>query len=236
MIDTARYLSQIVVPNVGSKGQQAIQQAKILVVGAGGLGCPVITYLTAMGIGIIGIVDDDIVRIGNLHRQVLYSEVQVGQLKVFAAKEKLNAQNATVNILPFNTRLTQENAAALIEPFDIIIDCTDNTPTRYIIDEVTYNLQKPWVYAAVLQQEGQVAVFNYQNGLRYSHVFADESVFAKQDNCAIAGIMGYTTGIVGCLQVNETIKIILGSNNTLNGFVLSIDLQTLVMRKWKIKH
>ena len=235
MMDFKRYSSQIALPEVGLEGQKLIAEAKVLVVGAGGLGCPVLSYLVGMGVGIIGIIDDDVVKLENLHRQVLYNESDLGELKVLVAQKKLTTQNSAVKINAYTERLTDKNAVEIISNHDIVIDCSDNIETRYLIDNMTKKLQKPWVYGAVAKQEGQVAVINYKGGSCFNDLFPDASFFANQDSCSITGIMGYTTGLIGCLQVNEALQIILKSENSLNGFVLNIDLGTLVMRKLKIK-
>lgn len=231
---TARYLSQMVIPGIGIDGQQKIAACKVLVIGAGGLGCPVLSYLTSMGIGIIGIVDDDIVEEKNLHRQVLYDEADIGKLKALSAKEKLAQQNSTTRFTAYTERLNEKNAEAIIADYDIIVDCCDNVATRYIVDQVTKTLHKPFVYGAVRHMEGQVSVFNYNSGPSFRQLFPDETIFAGELDCAAAGIIGFVTGIVGCLQVNEVLKIILQDDSVLSGEVLTVDLQTLLFRKFKI--
>lgn len=235
MISSARYFSQLVVPGIGLEGQTKIANAKVLVIGAGGLGCPVLSYLAAMGIGHIGIVENDIVELKNLHRQVLYSEADIGKLKVQVALEKLQAQNSEIKITLHPERLSQKNALQIIAGYDIIVDCCDNVATRYVVDGYTRELGKPFVYGAVRQMEGQVSVFNYRDGPAYRQLFSDEKMAAAELDCAAAGIIGYVTGLVGCLQVNEVLKIILEDEHVLSGQLLTINLRNLQFRKFKIK-
>ena len=236
MINTARYFSQIIVPGIGTDGQAKIAAASVLVVGAGGLGCPVLSYLGAMGIGHLGIIDADKVEIKNLHRQVLYNEADIGKLKVQVALEKLQAQNSEIRITTYPERLTEKNAGAVIADYNLVVDCCDNVETRYIIDRHTKMLEKPFVYGAVRQMEGQVSVFNYHDGPSYRHLFPDQQKAIGELDCAAAGIIGYVTGIVGSLQVNETLKIIKGDGSgILSGEVLTINLQSMQFRKFKIK-
>lgn len=229
-----RYFSQMTIPNIGIQGQQKISEAKILVVGAGGLGCPVLSQLTAMGIATIGIIDDDVVQLQNLHRQTLYNEADMGKPKVLVAAEKLTQQNSTVNIITYQERLTALNADTIIAHYDIVIDCCDNVATRYCIDDSCHTLNKPFVYGAVRQYQGQLAVFNYKTGPRYRHLFADPQQGLLEQDCATAGIMGFVTGIVGSMQVNEALKIILQSPDILSGYVMVMDFEKYVFRKFKI--
>ena len=236
MTDALRYLSQMVIPGIGETGQQKISEAKVLVVGAGGLGCPVLTYLVAMGVGTVGIIDDDTVQIQNLHRQVLYSTGDIGKLKVAVAAEKLLLQNPQILITPYADRVSADNAVTIISNYDIVIDCCDNTITRYLIDTATRQLNKPFVYGAVLQYEGQLSVFNYKKGPAYSHLFPPDSQNIGQPDCSIAGIMGFVTGAIGCMQVNEVLKLILQSPDILSGYLMTFNFLTGINRKLKIKY
>jgi adenylyltransferase/sulfurtransferase len=227
----------MLMPGIGSDGQAKIAAAKVLVIGAGGLGCPVLTSLAGMGIGCIGMVDGDTVELKNLHRQPLYSEADIGKSKVQIALEKLQAQNSEININAYPAWFTKKNAAVLIDAYDIIVDCCDNAQTRYIIDAYTKAQDKPFIYGAVRQMEGQLSVFNYKNGPSYRHLFPDETAAAAEMDCASAGIIGHVTGMVGSLQVNEVVKIILGDDeHILCGEVLTINMQGLEFRKFKIKN
>jgi adenylyltransferase/sulfurtransferase len=226
----------MLIPAIGAEGQAKIAVAKVLVIGAGGLGCPVLSTLAAMGIGHIGIADDDRVELKNLHRQTLFGEADIGRSKSQVALEKLQAQNRGIIITAYPERFTEKNAAHLISAYDIIIDCCDNAATRYIINDHTKAAGKPFVYGAVRQLEGQLSVFNYKNGASYRNLFPDEAAAAAEQDCATAGIIGYVTGIIGNLQVNEVVKIILNDDeNILSGEVLTIDMQGLIFRKFKIK-
>lgn len=221
-----RYQRQIILAEFGDEGQQKLEQAKVLVIGAGGLGCPALQYLTAAGIGILGLVDDDVVALNNLHRQVLYSEKNIGSSKATTAARVLGQLNPEIKIIPYNTRLTTENALDLIDEFDIIIDGTDNFSTRYMINDACVLLDKPLVYGAISQFEGQAAVFNYstqQNPKRinYRDIFPHPPKEDEVLNCAEAGVLGVLPGIIGSMIANETIKMITGIGELLAGKLLT---------------
>lgn len=235
MSDLFRYMSQVMVPEVGSLGQQHIEAARLLVIGAGGLGCPALQYLVGMGVGNIGIVDDDTVSITNMPRQILYTEQDVGRLKVDVAKERLQRMNSRVTIDCYAHRLNAGNARQFLKLYDLVIDCSDNIDTRYIIDEACCDQCKPFVYAGVRHFEGQVSVFNYDGGPSFSTVFPDRQQFELVADCATAGTLGHTVGLIACLQVNEALKIILHRQDSLSGYLLTIDLLTLIMRKLKLR-
>ena len=211
-----RYQRQIILNEFGEAGQQKLLQAKVLVIGAGGLGCPVLQYLTAAGAGTIGIVDDDIVALTNLHRQVLYSVNDIGLSKVERATSVLQQLNPEISIIPFNQRLTVENALEIIQSFDIIIDGTDNFSTRYMINDACVLLDKPLVYGAVSQFEGQVTIFSPHplkgstRGVNYRDLFPQPPKDDEVLNCAEAGVLGVLPGIIGTMMANETIKLITG--------------------------
>jgi adenylyltransferase/sulfurtransferase len=232
-VDITRYLPQAIMPEIGPEGQQKIADAKVLVVGAGGLGCPALLYLTALGVGTIGVIDNDTISRSNLHRQILFTEKEIGLSKDVIAQQKLQAMNSETTIHAYNERLTNENAATLIAGYDIIVDCSDNIDTRYVIDACTFSVQKPFVYAGIRKFEGQVSVFNYKGSISFTNAFPDKERFETELDCATAGIVGFTAGLVACLQVNEVLKIIL-DKETLAGHMLSVDLETMVMKKWKL--
>ena len=169
-----RYNRQIILPELGEEGQQRIQRAKVLIVGVGGLGSPVALYLTGAGVGIIGLMDDDVVSISNLQRQILYSEAEVGMPKAIQAKKRLEALNSSIQINAYPNRLTTENAAGIISQYDIVVDGCDNFATRYLINDTCVQLGKIYVYGAIRAFDGQVSVFNYQGGPDYRHFFPDE--------------------------------------------------------------
>jgi len=211
-----RYHRQIILPEFGEEGQQKLLKAKILVIGAGGLGCPALQYLSAAGIGTIGIVDDDVVALNNLHRQVLYSVNDIGLSKAKRAAHILQQLNPEIKIISYNERLATQNALTLIDDFDIIIDGTDNFSTRYMINDACVLLNKPLVYGAISQFEGQVSVFNRQplmgsnEAVNYRDLFPDPPKDGEVLNCAEAGVLGVLPGIIGTMMANETIKLITG--------------------------
>lgn len=210
-----RYERQIILKEFGVAAQAKLFQAKVLVVGAGGLGCPALQYLVAAGVGTIGIVDDDVVALNNLHRQVLYNMNDIGLLKAEVAAEKLKALNDEIDIVVYNLRLVNRNALEIINEFDIVVDGTDNFSSRYMINDACVLLNKPFIYGAISKFEGQVAVFNVKNeinkrAINYRDLFP---VPPKDDeilNCADAGVLGILPGIIGTMQANETIKLITG--------------------------
>ena len=218
-----RYSRQIILPEMGLSGQEKLKAAKVLVIGAGGLGCPVLQYLTAAGIGTIGIVDDDVVTITNLHRQILYSAEDIGKGKAQTAKDKLSAQNPFVNFNVIPLRLNDENAAKIIADYDLVIDGSDNFPTRYLANDVCVELDKPLVFGSILRFEGQVSTFNYKGGPTYRCLFPEAE---EGDNCAEAGVIGILPGIIGTYMANEVIKIICGIGKPLSGKLMVVNALT----------
>lgn len=199
----------------------------MLVVGAGGLGCPALQYLVAAGIGTIGIVDADLVSITNLHRQVLYDMGDIGQLKVVSAERKLRALNDEVTIISYPVYIDTSNCIKLLEGYEIIIDCTDNFTSRYLLNDATALLGKPLVYGAVSQYEGQVAVFNTGDfGVNYRDIFPTPPAAGEVLNCAEAGVLGVLPGIIGTMQASETIKLITGIGETLVNRIFTFNLLT----------
>lgn len=221
-----RYSRHISLSEVGLLGQIKISKAKVLVVGAGGLGSPLLLYLTAAGVGSIGIVDFDQVSINNLQRQVLFRESDVNRNKAEAAKEILFTHNSEIELKCYSVVLSVENAADLIENYDIVVDCTDNFRTRYLINDVCVKLNKPFVFAALYKFEGQLSVFNYNNGPTYRCLFPSPPKAGEVPNCEEAGVMGVLPGILGLYQANEVIKLILNLGDSLSGLLLSINLLT----------
>ena len=215
-----RYQRQVILPEFGEQGQQKLLNAKVLVIGAGGLGCPALQYLAAAGIGTIGIVDHDTVSLDNLHRQVIYSVSDIGFSKAKRASAILNGLNPDIKIVPYDEQLTVENALSIIERFNIIIDGTDNFATRYMINDACVLLDKPLVYGAVSQFDGQVAIFNYQGDhdetpVNYRDLFPEPPKEDEVLNCAEAGVLGVLPGIIGTMQANEAIKLITGLGDPL---------------------
>lgn len=237
-MDTARYSCQMALPGFGQKGQQLLQQAKVLIVGAGGLGCPAAQYLAASGIGTLGIADDDTVNISNLHRQLLYTPTDAGKLKVIVATDRLRQQNPDIQIIPHAVKVTSANVKQLFEPYDIIVDGTDNFETRYLLNDAAVILGKPLVYGAIYQYEGQVAVWNIANkdGSRspnYRDLFPQVDA-TQVPNCAEGGVIPTLAGIIGCMQASEVIKYITRTGELLAGKLLTLDVQTMQSRVIKI--
>ena len=230
-----RYARHLAIPNFGVEGQEKLKQAKVLVVGSGGLGSPLLLYLAAAGVGHLGIVDFDVVDDSNLQRQVLFNTNDVGHLKAKTAQQKLKALNPHIQIEVFNTALTSENALKIIEPFDIVADGTDNFPTRYLVNDACVILGKPNVYASIFRFEGQVAVFNYLNedGTRspnYRDLFPEPPPPGLVPNCAEGGVLGVLPGIIGSLQANEVIKIIANIGQPLIGKLFIFDVLNFTPR------
>ncbi len=219
-ISYERYERQILLPQLGIEGQEKLQQAKVLVVGAGGLGCPVLQYLAAAGVGTIGIADGDIVSLNNLHRQVLYTVHDIGLPKVDRAASVLQQLNPDISFATYNEMLTAQNALEIIGLFDIVVDGTDNFTSRYLINDACVLINKTLVYGAVSRFEGQVAVFNgeQEHGVRsvnYRDVFPQPPGKTEVRNCAETGVLGVLPGIIGTMQANETIKLITGMGEPL---------------------
>ena len=221
-----RYQRHIQLKEIGIEGQEKIRRAKILVVGAGGLGCPALQYLTAAGIGTLGIMDPDVVSISNLQRQILFTESDLGSNKALSAKKQLQKLNSEVSIQAFPHALTPENAAAIITEFDLVIDGTDNFFTRYLLSDQCILLNKVMVYGALYKFEGQVSVFNYKNGPSYRCLFPTPPERGAIPNCSEIGVLGVVPGIIGVYQATEALKVILDLGDILSGKLLTLNLLT----------
>jgi len=215
--NTGRYLRQMILKEVGMKGQEKISKAKILIVGMGGLGCPAAIYLAAAGVGTIAIIDDDVVDETNLQRQPLYHSSDIGKPKVSIAKKKLEALNPDISITTYHSKLTSSNALAIMRKYDLIIDGTDNLPSKYLINDACVLEKKPFIYGSVFQFQGQLSVFNYNNGPCYRCAFPNPPQAGTIPNCAEAGVLGVLPGIIGTLQATEALKLILGVGSILSG-------------------
>lgn len=213
----ARYQQQMILTGFGEPAQLKLKHARVFVAGAGGLGCAALQYLAAAGIGTIGIADDDVVEVGNLHRQVLYTMQDVGALKADTAAAWLLKMNPEIEIHVYPVRLTSVNIADIIADYDVILDGTDNRETKYLINDACVSKGKPLVFAAISQYEGQLAIFNYPPGspeaANYRDVFPDAS--SIEPSCRETGVLGVLPGIIGCMQCNETIKLITGTGKPL---------------------
>ncbi len=219
--DKNRYSRHLLLDEVGEQGQEKLKQAKVLVIGAGGLGCPVLMYLCAAGVGNLAIIDFDVVDETNLQRQVLFDTHDIGKSKALTAQKKLSIQNPLIQITAYNEKLTNKNALDLFSKYDIIIDGSDNFSTRYMVNDACMLTNKPLVYGAIHRFEGQVSVFNYNDGPNYRCLFPEPpSPDAPSVSCADVGVLGVLPGIIGAQQANEAIKIILGIGDVLAGTLL----------------
>ncbi len=220
-----RYQRQLILKGFGAEAQQKLLSASVLVIGAGGLGCPLLQYLVAAGVGSIGIVDDDVVALSNLHRQVLYNVQMIGRPKVDCAVEVLKQLNPQVRFTVYNERLTNKNAVSILSAFDIIVDGSDNFATRYLVNDACVLLNKPLVYGAISQYEGQLAVFNvllnHERSTNYRDLFPHPPKEGEVLNCAEAGVLGVLPGIIGSMMANETIKLITGTGTLLANRLLT---------------
>jgi len=227
--DKQRYSKQIILPEIGEAGQERLSSASVLVIGAGGLGCPVLQYLAAAGIGKIGVVDFDTVDISNLQRQVLYTEKDLNQSKSETAKNKIQEINSVIEVVSLNVKITSENILSVIQPYDIVVDGTDNYETKYLINDACVILDKPLVFGSIYKYQGQLSVFNHHDGPTYRCVFPTP---ARTDNCNETGVVGVLPGIVGTMMANEVIKIIIGLGEILSGTLLVIDSLTLEISRY----
>ncbi|MCG8574912.1 MAG: molybdopterin-synthase adenylyltransferase MoeB [Flavobacteriales bacterium] len=218
-----RYNRHLILDKVGEEGQLKLKKAKVLVIGAGGLGCPILQYLAAAGIGTIGIVDFDQVDISNLQRQILFTTEDVGKNKAETAAKRLTQLNPFVNFEVYPFQLTNKNALELFEQYDIIVDGSDNFSTRYMVNDASVLSGKPLVYGSIYKFQGQISVFNYQGGPSYRCLFPTPPAAGTIQNCSEIGVIGVLPGIVGSQQANETIKIILEQGNSLSGKLLLYD-------------
>lgn len=218
-----RYNRHLILDQVGLQGQVKLKNAKVLVIGAGGLGCPILAYLTAAGVGQIGIIDFDSVDVSNLQRQVLFSVDDIGQNKAEAAAKRLGLMNPLVRFDVYPERLTTKNALELFAKYDIVVDGTDNFSTRYLVNDASVISNKPLVYGSIYKFQGQIAVFNYKNGPSYRCLFPTPPKHGTIKNCSEIGVIGVLPGVVGTQQANEAIKIILGIGQPLSGKLMVYD-------------
>jgi len=215
-----RYMRQSIIPQIGEQGQEKLKNAKVLVVGAGGLGCPVLLYLAAAGTGTIGLVDGDTVAWSNLQRQILYSEKDIGKTKVEVAEQKLRASNSNVKITVYRQYLDPTNAESILNGYDLVLGATDNFESRYLIDKVSRRLGIPFIHGSIHEFEGQVGVFNYRGCCSYSDLFPSQT---PGENLS-PGVFGAVPGIIGSLMAAEAIKIITGAGEVMAGKLLVLDV------------
>src|SRR6202790_2789106 len=230
-----RYSRHLIMPEVGMEGQQKLKAAKVLCIGAGGLGSPLALYLGAAGVGTLGIVDFDVVDYTNLQRQIIRSTPDVGRPKLDSAAEKLKAMNPFLNIRKFNTRLSSDNALELFKEFDIIADGTDNFPTRYLVNDACVLTGKPNVYGSIFRFEGQATVFAYQGGPCYRCLYPEPPPPGLVPSCAEGGVLGILPGTIGLIQATEAVKLILGIGEPLVGRLLLYDALSMRFRELKLR-
>jgi len=204
-----RYNRQTMLPEIGDEGQEKLKKAKVLIIGAGGLGCPILQYIATAGVGTIGIVDFDTIEIHNLHRQILYTENQLGQAKATTAKSILETLNPLIEVRAIEEKLTPENACSIIQEFDVVVDGCDNFATRYLVNDTSVALGKSLVYGSILKFEGQLTVFNHKGGKNLRDIFPEPPNPADVPNCNLNGVLGTLPGIIGTMMAHETLKLIM---------------------------
>jgi molybdopterin/thiamine biosynthesis adenylyltransferase/rhodanese-related sulfurtransferase len=229
-----RYSRQLLIPEIGQRGQRQLLDSKVLIIGAGGLGSPAALYLTASGVGTIGLVDDDAVDESNLQRQVLHTALRVGVPKTASARQTLNALNPEARIVEHRERLTAENVERLIAGYDVIVDGTDNFDTRYVLNDAAVKLRKPVVHGSIYRWDGQITTFVPFAGPCYRCMYPNQPPEELAPSCAVAGVLGVLPGIVGLLQANEVFKLLLGVGETLAGRLLMFDAMSTTFEEVKI--
>ena len=230
-----RYSRHLIVPEIGLEGQKRLKAASVLCIGTGGLGSPLLLYLAAAGVGRIGIVDFDIVDSSNLQRQVIHGTSWVGKPKIESAKNRIHEINPNCQVDLYNTRISSENALEILEPYDIVVDGTDNFPTRYLVNDACVLLNKPNVYGSIFRFEGQATVFNYEDGPNYRDLYPEPPPPGMVPSCAEGGVLGILPGIIGVIQATETVKIITGKGTTLSGRLLLYDALNMKFRELKLR-
>lgn len=216
----ARYSRQLILPDIGPRGQQRLAEASVLVVGAGGLGCPVALYLAAAGVGTLGIVDAQAVELSNLHRQILHTAADVGRPKTASASAQLTARNPDVRVITRQERVTADNARELVRGYDVVVDGSDNVPTRYLVNDACVLERRPLVHGGVIEYEGQVFVVRPGDSACLRCVFPEPPEPGQAARCEEAGVLGSAAGVIGCLMAHETLKLLLGLGEPLSDRLL----------------
>ncbi|MDJ1172869.1 molybdopterin-synthase adenylyltransferase MoeB [Roseofilum capinflatum] len=230
-----RYSRHLILPEIGLDGQKRLKAASVLCIGTGGLGSPLLLYLAAAGVGRIGIVDFDIVDHSNLQRQVIHGTSWVGKPKIESAKNRIHEINPYCQVDLYETRLSSENALEIVEPYDLVVDGTDNFPTRYLVNDACVLLNKPNVYGSIFRFEGQATVFNYEGGPNYRDLYPEPPPPGMVPSCAEGGVLGILPGIIGVIQATEAVKVILGSQTTLSGRLLLYNALDMKFRELKLR-
>lgn len=233
--DYERYSRHLILPEVGLEGQKRLKAAKVLCIGTGGLGSPLLLYLAAAGIGQIGIVDFDVVDHSNLQRQIIHGTSWVGKPKIESAKNRILEINPACQVELYETRLSAENALDILRPYDVVVDGTDNFPTRYLVNDACVLLGKPNVYGSIFRFEGQATVFNYEDGPNYRDLYPEPPPPGMVPSCAEGGVLGVLCGIIGTIQATETVKIVLGQGRTLSGRLLLYNALEMSFRELKLR-
>ncbi|MCG8555865.1 MAG: molybdopterin-synthase adenylyltransferase MoeB [Proteobacteria bacterium] len=233
--EIARYSRHLILEDVGLGGQRKLKAARVLCVGTGGLGSPLLLYLAAAGIGRIGIVDFDVVDASNLQRQIIHATSRVGQRKVDSAKTTINDVNPHVQVDLYEEMLSSDNALRILEPYDVVVDGTDNFATRYLVNDACVLLGKPNVYGSIFKFEGQASVFNYRGGPQYRDLYPEPPPPGMVPSCAEGGVLGILPGVIGCIQATETIKILLDKGTSLAGRLLIYDALNMRFRELRLR-
>ncbi len=232
--ELSRYARHFVLRPVGREGQERLKNSSVLCVGAGGLGAPVLLYLAAAGVGKIGIIDHDAVDLSNLQRQVLFDEESCGKPKVEVAQQRLKKLNPNSDVVIYHEKLVEANVLSVLSSFDVIVDCTDNFPVRYLINDTCVRLKKPYVFSSVFQFEGQCSVFCAENGPCYRCLFETPPPVSLIPNCAEGGVLGVLPGIMGSIQATEVIKLLLNIGKPLIGRLLTVNALTMQFKEFEL--
>lgn len=233
--EIARYSRHLILDEVGMEGQTRLKNSSVLCIGTGGLGSPLLMYLAAAGVGRVGIVDFDVVDASNLQRQVIHGTGNVGQPKVASAAARIRDINPHVQLDIYEEALSSDNAMRILEPYDVVVDGTDNFPTRYLVNDACVLLGKPNVYGSIFKFEGQASVFNYQGGPNYRDLYPEPPPPGLVPSCAEGGVLGILPGVIGCIQATETIKILLGKGTSLSGRLMLYDALNMRFRELKLR-
>jgi len=233
--DLARYSRHLILPEVGEEGQRKLKAARVLCIGAGGLGSPLALYLAAAGVGTLGLVDFDVVDASNLQRQIIHSTADIGRKKLDSAEEKLKALNPDLKIVKYDTMLSSANALDILKDYDVVADGTDNFPTRYLVNDACVLLGIPNAYGSIFRFEGQASVFAAQNGPCYRCLYPEPPPPGLVPSCAEGGVLGILPGLIGVIQATETIKLILGKGEPLVGRLLLVDALNMRFRELKLR-
>lgn len=233
--DISRFSRHLLLDEVGVEGQRRLKGASVLCVGTGGLGSPLLMYLAAAGVGRIGIVDFDVVEASNLQRQIIHGSGSIGTPKVHSARARILDINPRCRVDPYETALRSDNALEILAPYDVVVDGSDNFPTRYLVNDACVLLGKPNIYGSIFKFEGQASVFNHRGGPNYRDLYPEPPPPGLVPSCAEGGVLGVLPGIVGAIQANEAIKVILGKGETLSGRLLLFDAMRMTFRTLKLR-